>query len=229
MRSLFVLNSQNAKLRGMAASYHSKDSCPPSCGARNACYAKTGPVSWAWRRADTEGMSWPAFIVTLGRLLPGERFRYGVAGDLPGCGDDIDAARLAELGHATARQVAWAYTHKPVGRGHMRNTLAIAAQNQREGLTVNLSADNVTQADRLADLGIGPVICILPKGTASSVRTPKGRLVVVCPASLGQAACSTCGGAGGPLCARKDRDYVVGFPAHGHNASVADALARKEA
>jgi hypothetical protein len=226
MRSLFVLNSQNAKLRGTAASYHSSDTCWSGCGMRDACYAKTGHTSLAWKRCDDKGLSWPAFVVALGRLLPGERYRYGVCGDLPGVAAEVDAAKLAELGRATSKAVSWAYTHKPTGAGYRKNALAIAAQNRRPGLAINLSADNLAQADEYVDRAIGPVVVVLPKDTATSQRTPKGRLVVVCPASLGQASCSTCGGSDGPLCARKDRTYIVGFPAHGSAAKKADVIAQ---
>lgn len=43
----FVINTQNKKLIGCAATYVSQATCPPSCPLLgNGCYAERGPIAW---------------------------------------------------------------------------------------------------------------------------------------------------------------------------------------
>jgi hypothetical protein len=89
------------------------------------------------------------------------------------------------------------------------------------GFTVNLSANNLAHADDLADLGIAPVVTVLPADATDNTVTPKGRKVVICPATIrDDVSCATCG-----LCARL-RDAIVGFPAHGASKRKAEAIAK---
>ena len=146
---------------------------------------------------------------------------------------------LQELVAANAGKRAIAFTHKPV-----LGDDAVASENRRliaaavaAGFTVNLSANNPAQADRLAELGIAPVVTVLARAyarkafrhrykrrpdqwaetigewrdrTASLPRyTPAGRRIAICPATYSDATCMTCG-----ACAHA-RDAVIGFPAHG--------------
>jgi hypothetical protein len=95
---------------------------------------------------------------------------------------------------------------------------AIAKAN-RDGFTINLSGNNLDHADALADLGIAPVVTVLPSD-GTSTTTPKGRKVVQCPAtSRDDVSCKTC-----QLCQRQ-RDVIVGFPAHGVAHRKASAVA----
>jgi hypothetical protein len=83
-----------------------------------------------------------------------------------------------------------------------------------------LSANNVAHADALYDLGIGPVATVLPEAQTTNTVTPKGRKIVVCPATVrDDVSCATC-----QLCA-KQRDAIVGFPAHGSSKRKADTVA----
>src|SRR5216683_1212574 len=118
------------------------------------------------------------------------------------------------------------------------------------GFTVNLSADNPAHADRLADMGIAPVVTVLARAYARRAvrhrfkrradewaetigdwrdrtaalprRTPAGRRIAVCPATYSDATCKTCG-----ACARV-RDAVIGFPAHGAWRQVEAATAARD-
>ena len=84
-----------------------------------------------------------------------------------------------------------------------------------------MSGNNLAHADELAALDIAPVVVVLPYGTTSNTRTPAGRKVVVCPATQRDTVtCKSC-----MLCARQ-RDFIIGFPAHGVSAKRADAIAR---
>ena len=87
------------------------------------------------------------------------------------------------------------------------------------GFTVNLSAETLAQADAYAALGVAPVVVLLPAGMTKAVRTPAGRHVVVCPASLGSSDCLNCG-----ICQQRDRIAIMGFPAHGSGARHVEAI-----
>src|SRR5205823_14018889 len=84
-------------------------------------------------------------------------WRYGQAGDLPGEGDEIDGEALMKLAKANARRPVIAYTHKPPTEANLKHLRAAA----QKGFTVNLSADDPEEADRLADTGL-PVVVVLP-------------------------------------------------------------------
>jgi hypothetical protein len=147
---------------------------------------------------------------------------------------------------------AIAFTHKPVLGDDpvaVENRRVIAAAI-KAGFTINLSADNPAHADRLAELGIAPVVTVLARAyarrairhrfkrrrdewaetigdwrdrTASLPRyTPAGRRIAICPATYSDATCKSCG-----ACARV-RDPVIGFPAHGAWRRVEAAMAARE-
>jgi len=63
------------------------------------------------------------------------------------------------------------------------------------------------------------VVVVLPVGATKPVRTPEGRLVIVCPASVGNTDCLNCG-----ICQQRDRACIVGFPAHGSGAKRVEAI-----
>jgi hypothetical protein len=99
------------------------------------------------------------------------------------------------------------------------NARVVKRMNDK-GFVVNLSANNVKHADALYDLGIGPVATVLPEAQTTNTVTPKGRKIVVCPATIrDDVSCATC-----QLCA-KHRDAIVGFPAHGSSKRKADSVA----
>jgi hypothetical protein len=85
------------------------------------------------------------------------------------------------------------------------------------GFTVNLSANDLHDADRLADHAAGPVVVVLPSTTTQNTTTPAGRAVVICPATQrDDVTCASC-----QLCQRQ-RAAIVGFPAHGTRRRVID-------
>lgn len=201
--------SGNRKTGPIAVSTVARASCPP-CPLKDGggCYAETGRVRWNWAQVSRAGFGIDRLAKMLRALPRGAMFRHAVAGDLPGRGAKIDARELARLSDATAHLIAWTYTHK-------RDFRKIRAANARPGLTVNLSADSLEEADRLSELAAGPVVVTLPTYAPTPQRTPAGRMVAVCPAQLREGTtCASCGD-GSPLCARRDRDYLIGFRAHG--------------
>lgn len=220
-RVLFRRVSYVGKLGGIPASTTSGHTCPTSCSLRgNGCYAEFGKGASWWRALsrnsdpprgrDPVGLSWDAFIEEVKALPVGQLWRHNVAGDLPGHGDVIDTARLVELVMANllARARGFTFTHKPMRLP--RNRDAVSGAN-RYGFTVNLSADSVAAADRLAAEGAGPVAVVLAHDAPDRSLTPAGRRVFVCPAQRDErATCADCG-----WCQRAERDFIVGFRAHG--------------
>ncbi len=255
MRVHFIPVSQNAKTGPIPVSIIERASCWPGCALyANGCYAETGALALHWDRVSRglAGGSWSEFCGKVAALRPGRLWRYAQAGDLPGHGAQIDGALLQQLVAANTGKKAIAFTHKPVlGRD------PVAAENRRlvaaaleAGFMVNLSADNPAHADKLAALGIAPVVTVLARAharravrhrfkrrrdewaetigewrdrTASLPRyTPAGRRIAICPATYTDATCKSCG-----ACAHA-RDAVIGFPAHGAWRQVEAATAARD-
>jgi hypothetical protein len=206
-----TLKSDNAKTGPIPVSVTTRDACPLDCAFRgNGCYAEGGPIGIHWKKVtDGErGMGWDMFCDAVATLPPMQLWRHNAAGDLPGDGVNIDRDALEKLLDANFGKRGFTYTHYRPDSKH--NIDAIAWANVR-GLTVNLSANNLEEADRFAALDIGPVVVVLPYDAHENVKTPHGRTVVVCPATQREdISCATC-----QLCQRQ-RDTIVGFPAHGY-------------
>lgn len=72
----------------------------------------------------------------------------------------------------------------------------------------------------VADLGIAPVVTLLPADQAETTHTPAGRLVAVCPAVTNDDInCANCG-----ICAVGHRQAIIGFTAHGSGARQAQQV-----
>lgn len=201
--------SNNAKTGPIPVSTTSKSSCPVACPLKgNGCYAESGPLAFHWEAVSSKGRGYDLekFCQEIKQLPKRQLWRYGQAGDLPGDGDSINQTELAQIVDANKGRSGFAYTHYPVTPSNGR---AIAQANAG-GFVVNLSANNLAHADELSRYKIAPVVCLLPPDTTKPVRTPEGRLVIVCPASIrDDVTCATCG-----ICASQRR-AIVGFPAHG--------------
>src|SRR6266436_5029614 len=255
MKVQFIAVSQNSKTGPIPVSIVERASCWSGCVLyENGCYAETGALALHWDRVSRglAGGSWSEFCTKVAALRPGRLWRYAQAGDLPGHGAKIDDALLDELVDANTGKNVIAFTHKPVlgdDSVALKNRHLIAAA-VKAGFTVNLSANNPAHADRLAELGIAPVVTVLARAyarkalrhrfkrrrdewaenivewrdrTASLPRyTPAGRRIAICPATYSDATCKTCG-----ACARV-RDAVIGLPAHGAWRQVEAAMAARD-
>lgn len=213
--------SGNGKTGPIPVSTTTADTCPITCPLKGAgCYADGGPLAIHWKLV-TEGRrggSWAAFVENVRALPKDQLWRHNQAGDLPGDGVDIDAEALAALVRANRGRRGFTFTHyEPTGT----NAEAIRSANDA-GFAINLSADNVHEADVLAETGVGPVVVILPANAPKVSATPAGRRVVVCPAQTRDTNCAACG-----LCARVKRDYIIGFRAHGVRTRKAEAIANQ--
>jgi hypothetical protein len=159
-------------------------------------------------------------------LTDGQLWRHNVAGDLPGVNNRINQTELDRLVKANKGKKGFTYTHKPmlVSQG---TTAKIARDNRKavrrankEGFTINLSANNLDEVDKLTKLKIAPVATVLPADSKEDVITEGGNRVKVCPAYLRDTSCEKCG-----LCQKVNRKFAIGFPAHGTLKNVATKIA----
>lgn len=223
----FTASSSNAKTGPIPVSTTSNNTCPDSCPLKaGGCYANGGPLGMHWRKVSKfeRGSGWEDFRRAIANLPQGQLWRHNQAGDLPGENDKISAPLLEDLVRANRGRRGFTYTHKPVldrQRGPVVENREAIAKANREGFTINLSANGLRHADELAALKIGPVATILPPGVEENTMTPDGRKVVVCPAQkFDGITCAKC-----RLCSRADRSVIVGFMPHGASKRKTGAVA----
>ncbi|MDR6522166.1 hypothetical protein EJP69_14355 [Variovorax gossypii] len=209
----FTRVSRNAKTGPMAVTTTSANTCLPGCSFRQSgCYAENGLLALHWRAvsAGARGGSFDELLAQIRTLPRRALWRHNQAGDLtPSAPGTIDVHLLSRLAMANRGRRGFTYTHYPPTRA---NRAAIRQANQL-GFAVNLSAETLAQADGYAVLEVAPVVVVLPVGTTKPTRTPSGRPVIVCPSSVGNTDCLSCG-----ICQQRDRSVIVGFPAHGARA-----------
>ncbi len=204
--------------------------CPLACPFRKGsddplaglCYAEHGalggyvwtlldrtPAGGAFQNGNIRVYGFDELLYLIRALPTGSLWRHNVAGDLPSNNKTtIDRAALRAIVEANKGRRGFTFTHYDV-LTNLANRQAIAEAN-RDGFTVNLSANSLAHADALADLRIAPVTVVMPAGTTENVRTPNGRTVVICPINTHPGTtCASCG-----LCSRQ-RSTIVGFPASG--------------
>lgn len=225
-----TLSSSNAKTGPIPVTTTSANSCPDSCPLKNGggCYANGGPLGMHWRKvsAHQRGGGWEDFIRFVKNLPAGQLWRHNQAGDLPGENERIAPSLLEDLTEANKGRRGFTYTHKPVllrQRGPIEENREAIAKANRNGFTVNLSANGLRHADELAALNIAPVATILPEGVEENTATPDGRKVIVCPAQKTEGmTCQKC-----RLCSRADRSVIIGFIPHGSAKRKTGAVAAK--
>ena len=229
MKFGFTRRSKNEKIGNIPAVIASRNSCPPSCHLYNGgCYARGGLVRIHWDRVNDNGISFASLLKEIKNIKPGQLWRYGVAGDLPGSKENINLEMLKKLVDANTGKRGFAYTHKDPTI--LENNIGIMYANDN-GFTINLSSNNAAQADEYLTLNIAPVVTIMPHDMPNDWKhdkTPAGNMIVRCPAEYNEKTnCSNCGGVNGALCSRTDRKYVIGFTAHGAAKNKATAVAKK--
>ena len=167
------------------------------------------------------GLAFGNALDSIKALPSGSLVRHNQAGDLPGVGDVLLADENIRLAAALTykRKRPFSYTHYPVlgDSAAAEVNRGIIKHINHKGFIVNLSANNLEEADLMADLAIAPVVTILPIDAGKGTITPGGRKVVTCPATYKDGVtCASC-----KLCAEqrllkngKER-AIIGFPAHG--------------
>lgn len=235
-RYLITAKSKNAKVGPLMVTTSPKQSCPSTCPMKgNGCYADCGPLAGLWRgltatdagdtfangkgKVTVQGL--PELLAAIEALKDGAAWRHNQAGDLEHTEGTIDLAWLRDITAANTGKRGWTYTHHDVERNQY-NRNAVRTANAL-GFTVNLSANSLAHADKLADLDCGPVVTILPADQLTNTETPAGRKVVVCPAvTRDDVNCASC-----LLCQKAKHTSIVGFPAHGASKRKVSAIASK--
>ena len=213
-----TLVSQNKKTGPIPTSTSGKETCPKECPF---CYALFGPQALHWKKvtAGLRGWAWKGFCTAIRKLARGVYWRHNVSGDLPHNDGTIDRGMVESLVQANRGKHGWTYTHHSPT---VENIETVRFCNDN-GFTVNWSADNVVQADRLAEFG--PVAVIMPSDSPKVSYTPHGHKVVICPAEWhnaqsGRITCAQC-----RLCTESTRGYMIGFLPHGTRKKFAEIVA----
>ena len=218
MKVHLTLKSANAKTGPIPVSTSSAVTCADDCPFKaKGCYAKGGPLALHWSKVTSgeRGIDWQSFIKQVRSFPSGQLWRHNQAGDLSGVGDKVDAKALRELVNANTGKRGFTYTHKPLSLG---NLSAIRSANKR-GFVVNLSANSVSHADKLAKTGL-PVAAVVPQNSPDRFTTPDGNRVVICPAQrVDGLSCDKC-----RLCAKGNRGFIVGFRPHGTGAKRVERI-----
>jgi len=206
--------SANVKTGPIPVSTTERDSCPDDCSMRGECYAASGPLALHWSKvsAGARGTDWPTFTASIAALPDNQLWRHNQAGDLPKKNNSIDPVKLGQLVAANKNRRGFTYSHH-----RDADSINWIRHANNWGFTVNLSANDLIDADILASHNAGPVVVVLPSTTTKNTTTPAGRAVVICPATQrDDVSCATC-----QLCQRQ-RSAIVGFPAHGTRKRVID-------
>lgn len=204
----------------------SKNTCPDSCPLKiSGCYAKYSWLGVLWGRlSNGELQNSGDFKWLLNKIksLPkGQLWRHNQAGDLPHIDGAINSGSINELIKANKNKRGFTYTHHDIDFANNAGTIQRA---NRLGFTINLSANNLYQADYYVSQRIGPVVTLLPTDAEKVTYTPKGNKIVVCPAeNSDKINCGNCG-----LCYIADRNYIIGFRAHGTGKKIVSKIASNQ-
>lgn len=206
-----VLNSENAKVGLMSATYRSVgETCSDLCALlhTNTCYALFGNVALHQRKSSHDvfdGMRHYNFVKDLpaGRLL-----RLHVSGDFF-YQNEVDRDYLkavVQSGHDFPEVKQYTYTHDIV---KFDQALKDEGLTLPKSLTVNASCDTWEQVKAYQELGY-PTVITLPHTESRKSFKQDGMQVTVCPSQLQDITCAQCG-----LCMLQNRKTTIGFLAHG--------------
>jgi len=207
----------------------SKGTCPDSCplkkgddGNGGGCYASYSFLGNYWSKLskgevkNSGDFDW--LLNKINDLPKGQLWRMNQAGDLDHIGGAINSAYISDLIKVNKGKKGFTYTHHNIDFAH--NAVSIQSAN-RLGFTINLSANNLEQADYYISQKIAPVVTLLPTDAEKVTYTPKGNKIVACPAeNSDKINCGNCG-----LCYLADRDYIIGFRAHGTGKKIVSKIA----
>jgi hypothetical protein len=220
--ALFHLSrvSSNKKTGPIPVTTTSRNSCPPTCAMRPACYAMTGPLALHWDKVSNgeRGKSWRDHLADLATLPVFSPLRLNQSGDIPHSGGRISRRYLVALLQVIKRRKlqAWTYTHHDLAKGENAELLRRAF---RSGLTINVSTETVEAADAAIAAGLPATITVPSTEERTTWRTPERNLVMVCPAQRRETDCSQC-----MLCHKRGKRVIVAFTAHGTRKKKADQL-----
>lgn len=212
--------SGNKKTGPIPVTTTGKNSCPDSCPLKeNGCYAAYGPTNLHWNKVTSgeRGISESEFLNRVKKFPGGQVWRHNQAGDLPHVDGEIDSRFMTKLAKANKGKNGFTYTHHLPDVGNNAETIR---ESNRNGFAVNVSCNDIESAVETFDkLGL-PVVTLLPL-EAPNTQLVGGTKVIACPAEKSdKVTCSTC-----KLCADTERDYIIGFRAHGTAKKKANLIA----
>ena len=205
----YSLSLGNKKTGAMLLVRSPRATCPDSCGLKKeGCYAYNFPLVLHWAKQDTTGVDFSTVLYAIRSLPRDSIWRLFEAGDFepsPENPELISDSQVLSLLSANRGKKGFGYTHYPV----LPNLEVLQLMNS-SGLTINVSADTVEQAKLYFELGLPTVLVVAENHPKDSV--VDGMRVVVCPnqSTVAKPTCLQC-----QLCQVVDRDYVIGFRAHG--------------
>lgn len=212
--------SGNKKTGYMPVTTTSRNTCHGCPFDGSGCYAQSGPLALHWRKVSTgeRGVDWQQHLADLASLPTGSPLRLNQAGDLVNTAGRISRRYLTALSEVIKRRAlkAWTYTHHDPASGE---NAALIRRAQRSGLTINVSTETESAADRAVAAGLPAVLACPSTETRSTWHTPAGNVVLVCPAQRRETSCSDC-----MLCHQggRGRRVIVAFVAHGTSKKKAD-------
>jgi hypothetical protein len=157
-----------------------------------------------------------SIVKAINDLPPRIIVRHNEAGDLPHVNGKIDDAAWSAIDAALSgkKRLPFTYTH------HKLTDSNIAIM-ERSKTVINASCESIQKVKRSIERGLPTVAAV--KGL-DKMAYKQGVKFVQCPAEyLEGMQCIKCGN-GTPLCARRDRNYVIGFNAHGVAKSKVTAI-----
>ena len=208
----YTINMKGNSKTAIPTTTSSKVTCPDTCPLKEkGCYAKYSFLGKHWDNVTNgtakNSMQFGELLKTIKALPEGQLWRHNQAGDLPHINGVIVKSKAYLLAEANKGKKGFTYTHHDVSIGNNGRTIKHLNES---GFTVNLSANNLNQADKYVDKGIAPVVSLISMDSDKVSYTPKGRKVVACPAEKEKITCKDC-----KLCSDSKRDYIIGFRAHG--------------
>lgn len=219
--------SSNAKTGPIPVTTSAMETCPSTCPLNTAnsggCYANGGPLRLHWKKVSEgeRGGNWTDLVQFVSNLPQGQLWRHNQAGDLPHFHEYIDAESVMELARANEGARGFTYTHHDIGKPHNRKVVEIATDR---GFTINVSANNPTEAARFKGMTHAPVVSVVSEDfwQGKNKREFEGEHFVRCPAEYKDGVnCANCG-----ACASSSRVSVIGFTAHGTQKKKAAIIAR---
>lgn len=205
----YSLSAGNSKTGAMLLVRSPRSTCPESCGLKgNGCYAENFPLALHWLKQDTVGVDFATVLYAVRTLPKKALWRLFEAGDFEPSSENpelISSQQVISLLAANNGKRGFGYTHYPV----LPNLETLQLMNA-SGLTINVSADSFEQAEVYFSLGL-PTVVVVAENFPKDI-VVDGVRVVVCPnqSTPSKPTCLQC-----QMCQKPDRDYVIGFRAHG--------------
>ena len=210
--------SSNIKTGPIPVSTSSRATCSPSCAFfGNGCYAESGPLAihWAQVTQGARGLSLRHFMAAIQSLPLGQIWRHNQAGDLPHTAGKISRRFMLALIRANTGRRGYTYTHHRLDVGE---NLSLIRRANRQGLTVNVSTESESAADRAISAGLPAVMAVPSTETRTTWSTAAGNRVLVCPAQRSDTkTCADC-----QLCHKRGKRVIIAFIAHGTSKRKAD-------